>query len=168
MKAKWPLVLLCIVLATQTAFSQTYLVVRKKGSTRKYEYFVGSQIVYKQKGFDVFFTDRISEFSDSTLILDDNILLLSQITELDLRNTSSNRAPILKSAENLLPALGIGLMTIDFVNNTIVDGNEISLDKSTTITSGVLLAAGYGLKLARRKKADFTNPKFEMYIIGLD
>jgi hypothetical protein len=167
MKAKWPLVLLCLALATQTAFSQTYLVVRKKGSTRKYEYFVGSQIVYKQKGYDVFFTDRISEFADSTLILNDNIITISQIAEIDLRNASSNRAPILRTSEDLLPALGIGLMAIDLFNNSIVDGNDFSLDRSTTITSGVLLATGYGLKLARRKKADFANPKFELYIIGL-
>ncbi|MFT6828620.1 MAG: hypothetical protein ACI9Z3_000378 [Roseivirga sp.] len=167
MKAKWPLMLLCLALATQTAFSQTYLVVRKKGSTRKYEYFVGSQIVYKQKGYDVFFTDRISEFADSTLILADNIITISQIAEIDLRNASSNRAPILRTSEDLLPALGFGLMAIDLFNNSIVDGNEFSLDRSTTITSGVLLATGYVMKLARRKKADFANPKFELYIIGL-
>lgn len=167
MKAKWPLMLLCLALTTQTAFSQTYLVVRKKGSTRKYEYFVGSQIVYKQKGYDVFFTDRISEFADSTLILNDNIITISQIAEIDLRNANSNRAPILRTSEDLLPALGIGLMAIDLFNNSIVDGNKFSLDRSTTITSGVLLATGYGMKLARRKKADFTNPKFELYIIGL-
>jgi hypothetical protein len=167
MKAKWPLVLLCLALATQTAFSQTYLVVRKKGSTRKYEYFVGSQIVYKQKGYDVFFTDRISEFADSTLILDDNIIRISQIAEIDLRNANSNRAPILRTSEDLLPALGIGLMAIDLFNNSIVDGNDFSLDRSTTITSGILIATGYGMKLARRKKANFTNPKYELYIIGL-
>ncbi|MFT6055696.1 MAG: NADH:ubiquinone oxidoreductase subunit K [Roseivirga sp.] len=167
MKSKWPLVVLCLILASQSAFSQTYLVARKKGSSRKYEYFVGSQIVYRQKGYDVFFEDRIAEFADSTLILNDNIILLSQIEEIDIRNASTNRAPILRSIESILPSIGIGLMAIDIFNHTIVDGQDFSLDQSTTATATTLISVGYAMKIMRRKKLDLTNPKFEIYIIGL-
>lgn len=167
MKFKWAFLVLFLALASEIAFSQTYLIARKKGTTRKYEYYVGSPIVYKQKGYDVFFKDRIVEFADSTLVLEDNIILLSQIEELDIRTASSNRAPILKSAESLLPSLGIGLMVIDIFNHTVIDGQSLSLDQSTTTTSASLITVGYAMKLMRRKKIDLKNPKFEIYIIGL-
>jgi hypothetical protein len=167
MKSKWPLVLLCFALASHSAFSQTYLVARKKGSTRKFEFFVGSQITYRQKGYNTFFQDRITEFADSTVVMDNNILLLSQIEEIDVRNASSNRAPILRSIESILPSIGIGLMAIDIFNNTVIDGQDFSLDRSTTTTAATLVTVGYAMKFMRRKKLDLTNPKFEIYIIGL-
>lgn len=167
MKAKGILVLLFLLLGSQLAVSQVYMVARKKGTMRKYEYFVGSKIVYKQKGQEVYFTDRITEFGDSTLVLENNILLTSQIAELDVRNAESNRSEFLRASETLLPTLGIGLLAIDLFNHTVVDGNSFELDRSTTTTAGILVAAGYGLKFARRKKVDLTNPKFEVYIVGL-
>lgn len=166
MKLKWLLALLLLVMASE-AFSQTYMIVRKKGSTRKYQYFVGSEIVYKQKGREVFFTDRITEFADSTIVMENNILLISQLEELDVRNTESNRAPYLRVSEGLLPTVGIGLLAIDLFNNSVIDGNEFSLDRSTTATAVSLTAIGYGLKLARRKKVNLNKPKFEAYIVGL-
>lgn len=167
MKAKWPFLIFCLLLISETAFSQTYLVVRKKGSMRKYEYFEGSKIIYKQKGQEVFFTDRITEFADSTLVLENNILHTSQIAEIDVRGAESNRSKFLRASETLLPTVGIGLMAIDLFNHTVVDGQDFSLDRSTTTTAGILMATGYTMKLARRKKVDLTNPKFEIYIIGL-
>ncbi|KYG82091.1 hypothetical protein EV198_2705 [Roseivirga ehrenbergii] len=167
MKAKWPFLIICLLLLSEAAFSQTYLVVRKKGSMRKYEYFVGSKIVYKQKGQEVFFTDRITEFADSTLVLDNNILHTSQITEIDVRGAESNRSKFLGASETLLPTVGIGLMAIDLFNHTVVDGQKFSLDRSTTTTAGILMLTGYTMKIARRKKVDLTNPKFEVYIVGL-
>tara|TARA_R110000796_G_scaffold252557_1_gene387720 strand:- start:111535 stop:112041 length:507 start_codon:yes stop_codon:yes gene_type:complete len=167
MKAKWPFFVLCLLFVSEAAFSQTYLVVRKKGSMRKFEYFEGSTIVYKQKGQEVFFTDRITEFADSTLVLENNILHTSQITEIDVRGAESNRSKFLRASETLLPTSGIGLMAIDLFNHTVVDGQSFSLDRSTTTTAAILVATGYTMKLARRKKVDLTNPKFEVYIIGL-
>ncbi len=167
MKAKWPFLVICLLFVSEVVFSQTYLVVRKKGSMRKYEYFVGSKIVYRQKGQEVYFSDRITEFADSTLVLENNILHTSQITEIDVRGAESNRSQFLRASETLLPTLGIGLMAIDLFNHTVVDGQKFSLDRSTTTTAGILVVTGYTMKLVRRKKVDLTNPKFEIYIVGL-
>ena len=167
MKTKGLLFVVFLLIGSQFASAQAYMIARKKGTMRKYEYFVGSTIVYKQKGQEVFFTDRITQFGDSTLVLENNILLTNQIAVIDVRNADSNRSEFLMASETLLPSLGIGLMAIDLFNHTIVDGNSFELDRSTTTTAGILLAAGYGLKIARRKKVNLTNPKFEVYIVGL-
>lgn len=144
-----------------------YLVLRKKGTKRKYEYTVGSTLVYKQKGFDVYFKDRITDFADSTIILENNLLALSQIEVVDIQNSFSNRPEIFMLGENYLPWIGAGLMAIDLINHTVVDGNSFSLDPGVTTVSAAMIATGLGLKFIRRKKVKLTNPKFEAYIIGL-
>lgn len=157
--------LLGFFILAHTAQAQ-YLVLRKKGSKRKYEYSVGTMIKYKQKGYDLYFTDRITDFADSTIILENNLLSIDQIAEVDIQNAYSNRADILMLGENYLPWIGAGLLAIDLINHTLVDGNDFSLDRGVTTVSGVLVATGLSLRLFRRKRVDLTNPKFEAYIIG--
>ena len=166
MKLRHITLLLGLFILAQTAQAQ-YLVLRKKGSKRKYEYTVGSMFKYKQKGFDMYFTDRITDFADSTIILENNLIAIDQIAQVDIQNAFSNRAEILMLGENYLPWIGVGLLAIDLINHTLVDGNDFSLDRGVTTVSGVLVATGLSLRFLRRKKVDLTNPKFEAYIIGL-
>lgn len=144
-----------------------YLVLRKKGSKRKYEYNIGSKLVYKQKGYDVYFRDVITDFADSTIILENNLIVLDQIEIVDIQNSFSNRPEILNLAEGYLPWMGAGLLAIDLLNHTVVDGNDFSLDRGVTTVSAAMVVTGLGLKAFRRKKVKLTNPKFEAYIVGL-
>ena len=158
--------LLGLFILTHRAQAQ-YLVLRKKGSKRKYEYTVGTTFKYKQKGFDMYFTDRITDFADSTIILENNLISIDQIAEVDIQNAYSNRADILMLGENYLPWIGVGLLAIDLVNHTLVDGNDFSSDRGVTTFSGILVATGLSLRFFRRKRVKLTNPKFEAYISGL-
>lgn len=166
MKIRHLTFLLGLFIMAHTANAQ-YLVLRKKVSKRKYEYTVGSTLKYKQKGFEEFFTDRITDFADSTIILENNILAIDQLEIVDIQNSVSNRAPILKMGENYLPWIGVGLLSIDLINHTLVDKQKFSLDRGVTTTSAILVGAGLGLRFARRKKVDLRKDKFEAYIIGL-
>ena len=166
MKFRPVLLIFALLLAFQSVDAQSYLLLRKKGSMRRYTYFKGNELVYRMKGFDQFFSDRITDFADSTIILENNIILISQLDVVDVRNAQSNRAPIVRSAENLLPVVGIGLFVLDIFNHTVVDGNDFSLDERTTVTAGALVVSGYALKLMRRKYIKLYKPKFEAYIVG--
>lgn len=166
MKRKYITLLLGFFFIAQTVQAQ-YLILRKKGSKRKYEYTVGSAFTYKQKGFDMYFTDRITDFADSTIIMENNLIALDQIETVDIQNAYSNRAEILMMGEVYLPWMGVGLMAIDLINHTVVDGNDFSLDQGVTTVSAAMVVTGLGLKAVRRKKIKLTNPKFEAYIIGL-
>ena len=128
---------------------------------------VGSTFKYKQKGFEVYFTDRITDFADSTIILENNLIAIDQIAEVDIQNAFSNRAEILMLGENYLPWIGAGLLAIDLINHTLVDGNDFSLDRGVTTVSAALIGTGLALKFFRRKKVNLLNPKFEAFIIGL-
>lgn len=150
----------------QAASAQAYMVLRKKGSTRRYEYRTGNYLVYKQKGESDFFTDRITDFADSTVVLENNIITLDQIEVVNVSNAFSNRSPLLRSAEDVLPVAGYGLLAIDLFNNSVIEGNPFTFDTGTTATSAAMVLTGYGLKWMRRKKVDLTNPKFEIFIVG--
>lgn len=165
MKVRYTLSFLLLLFLFQGLSAQDYLLIRKKGSMRRYEYRVGDTFVYKQKGMKEFFKDRITQFVDSTIVMENNIVLIEQIIEVDVQNAFTNRPQLLLAAERTLPTIGYGLLAIDLFNNTVVDGNEFSLDKGTTITSGALVVSGYALKAFRRKRIDLTREKFEAYIV---
>ncbi len=167
MKVRIIFLLVAFFMIMASADAQVYLTLRKKGSTRKYQYFRGSKITYKMKGYDQFFTDRITDFADSTIILENNIILVKQLYEVDIRNASSNRPAIWNAGETALPPIGIGLLALDIFNHSVIDGNEFSLDKGVTTTSAVLVTTGYALRIMRRKIIKLHKPKFEAYIIGL-
>lgn len=150
----------------QSLSAQAYMVLRKKGTMRRYEYRVGDYFVYKQTGRKAYLTDRITQFVDSTIVLENNIITIDEVEVVNVSNAFSNRSTLLLGAESILPVAGFGLLGIDLFNNSIIDGNGFSLDPGTTASSGILVLTGYGLKWMRRKKVDLTNPKFEAFIIG--
>ncbi len=166
MKMNKLLFILGLLFCFQSLSAQAYMVVRKKGSTRRYEYRPGDFLKYKQKGREFFYNDRITEFADSTIVLENNIIRIDQIEIINVANAFSNRSPMLRSAETLLPIAGYGLLAIDLFNNSVIEGNKFTLDDGTTATSAALVLTGYTLKWIRRKKVDLRKPKFEAFIIG--
>lgn len=166
MKMNKLLFMIGLLFCFQSLSAQAYMVVRKKGSARRYEYRPGDYLNYKQKGRNTFYNDRITEFADSTIVLENNILRINQIDVINVSNAFSNRSRLLRSAEDVLPIMGYGLLAIDLFNNSVIDGNPFTFDEGTTVSSGALVLAGYSLKWMRRKKVDLRKPKFEAFIIG--
>ncbi len=166
MKVKKLFFVLGLLFCFQAASAQAYMVLRKKGTTRRYEYRAGDYFIYKQKGRQIFYSDRITQFADSTIVLENNIIRIDEIETVNVSNAFSNRSTLLRGAEDVLPVAGYGLLAIDLFNNSVIDGNPLTFDQGTTTTSAIFVLTGYGLKWMRRKKIDLTNPKFEAFIIG--
>ncbi|NVK84050.1 MAG: hypothetical protein HWE21_06995 [Cytophagia bacterium] len=165
MKVRSTLFFLLLLFLFQGLSAQDYLLIRKKGSTRRYEYRAGDYLVYKQKGMSEFFTDRITEFVDSTIVLENNIVLLEQLIEVDIQNANTNRPEILRAAERVLPTAGYGLLALDLFNNTVVSGNKFTLDKGTTFSAAAMVGTGYAMRAIRRKRIKLTDKRFEAYIV---
>ena len=166
MKVRNILFFLLLLFLFEGVSAQDYLLIRKNGSTRRYEYRVGDYFVYKQKGSKEFFKDRITEFVDSTIVMENNIILIEQVAEVDVQNATTNRAEILRAAERVLPTAGYGLLALDLFNNSVVSGNKFSFDTGTTVSAAALVGTGYAMKAFRRKRVDLTNEKFEAYIVS--
>ena len=110
MKIKHLFLLLGLFFIYTDLSAQAYMVVRKKGTKRRYEYRAGSYLTYKQKGWDIYTSDRIVELKDSTLVLENNLILIEQIESIDIQNAFTNRNKLLRQAEAMLPVIGVGLM----------------------------------------------------------
>ena len=119
------------------------------------------------KGMDTFFKDRVADFADSTIILENNILHLSQIHEVDVRNADSNRSQFLRYMEGYLPVIGYGYFAIDFVNVAIVDNDPYTIDNGVAIWSAAMVGTGYGLRIMRKKIFKLHKPGREAFIVGL-
>jgi len=165
MKSRYLLVLLILFFSTE-AFSQSYLVLRKQGTVRKYDFFAGDEFIYKIEGFEDFLRDKIVDFADSTLILQNNVVHLSQLLEVDVRNSNSNRSDFLRYMESLLPVIGIGYMAIDFFNIAVVAGESYEMDSGVLSFTTTMVVTGIGLKIMRRKVFKLHKPYREAYIIG--
>lgn len=166
MKVKNFICFILLLFAFTEATAQEYLVIRKKGSKRRYEYRVGDTFVYQIKKEQPFLTDKITQLVDSTIVMENNIILIEQILQVDIQNATSNRPQILKTAEVTLPTLGYGLLAIDLFNNTVVEGNEFSLDRGITTTSAVMVGTGYALKIFRKKRIKLSKEQYDAYIVG--
>lgn len=165
MKSRYFLVLLTIFISSE-AFSQSYLVLRKQGTIRKYDFFAGDEFIYRMEGFENFFRDKIVDFADSTLILENNILHLTQLAEVDVRNSNSNRSDFLRYMESLLPVVGIGYLALDFINIAVVDGESYEMDNGVSEFTTTMVATGFALKFMRRKVFKLYKPYREAYIVG--
>jgi len=160
------LLVLLFFFITSEVYSQSYLILRKQGTRRKYDFFAGDEFIYKMDGFENFFRDKIVDFADSTLILQNNILHLSQLSEVDVRNADSNRSDMLRYMESLLPVIGIGYMALDFINIAIVDGESYEMDSGVLQFTTVMVATGVGLRIMRKKVFKLHKPYREAYIVG--
>ena len=167
MKLRHSFYVLILLFIGLDLYGQSYLVLRKQGSMRKYEFFAGDEFVYRMKGVDIFFKDRVRDFADSTIILNDNIVHISQVAEIDVRNAPSNRSEFLRYMEGLLPVVGIGYFALDLFNVSVVEGQPYKVDRGVAIGSAAMVASGYGLKLMRKKVFKLYKPRREAFIVGL-
>lgn len=166
MKSRYLLVLLFFFISSEV-YSQAYLILRKQGTVRKYDFFAGDEFIYKMDGFENFFRDKIVDFADSTLILQNNVLHLSQLSEVDVRNADSNRSDFLRYMETLLPVIGIGYMALDVINIAIVDGDEYKMESGVLSFTTTMVVTGVGLRLMRKKVFKLHKPYREAYIVGV-
>ena len=166
MKIRYILFVLILFLFALEANSQSYLVLRKQGTLRKYEFFPGDEFIYKMNGVDVFFKDQIQDFKDSTIVLKNNLLHITQIAEVDVRNADSNRSKFLTSLEYSLPVIGIGYFGIDFINVAVVEGEPYRVDSGVATWSAAMVATGFGLGIVKRKIFKLHKPGREAFIVG--
>jgi len=129
--------------------SQTFLVLEKMGTKKRYEYYPGESIKVKMKGEEYYMTEYITSMSDSTLNFTERSVFLSNIDAINI-SSKPRRLKIARHAPQILKA-GIGLFFIDQFNNVIVRGNSASIDRSITIASATIASTGALLLFTKPK-----------------
>ncbi len=133
---------------TFTASGQTFLVLEKMGTKKRYEYQQGEQIEVKLDNDDFFTRLTIVALGDSTIITETEAYTFSSIKAVKLRGEKT----WLKIAGPSLMVAGVLLFVIDATNQSVVQGGGYSVSTGVTIASASLVGVGAIFTFAGRNK----------------
>lgn len=142
------LVLILIVGISFAASGQTFLVLEKMGTKKRYEYQQGEQIEVKLDNDDFFTRLTIVALGDSTIITETEAYTFSSIKVVKLRGEKT----WLKIAGPSLMVAGVLLFVIDATNQSVIQGGGYSVSTGVTIASASLVGVGAVFTFAGRNK----------------
>ena len=132
------------------AFSQKYLVVEKLGTRKRYEYRVGQKITYKLKNEDFFRTDVITQLETNVIAFGFGFYSFEQIEAVNINRKPRSGVDATKFSPFLLLG-GAGYFLLDQFNNSVINGNKLSINDNVLRTSSVLVGLG-ALPLILKKR----------------
>ncbi|WP_235954933.1 hypothetical protein [Cyclobacterium salsum] len=134
-----------------SVFGQNYLILQRGANQKtRLVYEEGDQLVYLQEGLDYYIQDEIREIKSDILVLEENVLLLSQIEAIDIRGKDERNRTL--GNLSLLPmAAGTMLLLATGINSLYAEGT-IEYTSGTLITGGALIGAGLILQPLRYKR----------------
>lgn len=148
-------ILLAAILLTTTALSlhaQDYVVLEKMGTRTRYEYRPGDFLNFQIHGERIFRKQEIVLLSDSSIHFHGGIVPISEIA----RIKTPTEAWMAASGGTLIVA-GVGYFAIDAFNQSVIAGNNYSVDDSVLTTSLVLAGVGSAMVLLSSKKVKLKN-----------
>ncbi len=138
------------LLLPYSAFSQKYLVVEKLGTRKRYEYQVGQEITYKLKTEDFYRTDVITQLETNVIAFGFGFYSFEQIEAVNIGRKPRRGVDASKFSPFLLLG-GAGYFLLDQFNNSVINGNKLSINDNVLRTSSVLVGLG-ALPLVLKKR----------------
>lgn len=131
-----------------SASGQTFLVLEKMGTKKRYEYQQGEQIEVLLNSDDFFTRLSIIGLSDSSIITETEAYSFSSIKAVKLRGEKT----FIKIAGPSLMLAGVLLFVFDAVNQTAVSGGSYEFSSGVAVASASLVGAGAIFTFAGRSK----------------
>ena len=142
------LLFILIVGVSFTASSQTFLVLEKMGTKKRYEFHEGEQIEVMLDNDDFFTRLTILNLGDSSIIAMNDTINFSSVKAVKLRGEKT----FLKIAGPSLMIAGVLLFVIDATNQTAVSGGEYEFSPGIAVASAALVGTGALFTFAGRNK----------------
>lgn len=142
------LVFVLIVGISFAASGQTFLVLEKMGTKKRYEYQQGEQIEVKLDNDDFFTRLTIVALGDSTIITETEAYTFSSINVVKLRGEKT----WLKIAGPSLMLAGVLLFVFDATNQTAVSSGVYEFSPGVAVASVSLVGVGAVFTFAGRNK----------------
>ena len=137
------------------------LILEKLGTKKRTVYRVGEEIILKRKGDSKEFRGTILEFYDSTFVVEDVYVDLSDIQYIKTVHTEGFLSP--SNGPKLIVA-GVALLLIDQLNHTVIQGNDFRIPQEIAIASGALIVAGvFWTSLKYRKFKPGNNRRIRIF-----
>jgi len=130
-----------------SASGQTFLVLEKMGTKKRYEFHRGEQIEVKLNQDNYFTRINIVGLSDSLIYAGTKRIKLSNIKTIRLSKNST-----LNAWGSVIVNAGVLLVLADLFNQTVVQGGSFNISSGVSIASASLVSFGAILKLAGRNK----------------
>jgi hypothetical protein len=142
------LVFVLIVGISLSASGQTFLVLEKMGTKKRYEYQPGDQIEVILDNDNFFTRITILNLGDSSIITETETINFSSVKAVKLRGKNT----WLKIAGPSLMVAGVLLFVFDATNQTAVSGGEYEFSPGVAAASTALIGVGALFTFAGRNK----------------
>ncbi len=131
-----------------TAAAQTFMVLEKMGTKKRFEFYKGEIVLVKLDNDDYYTPLQIVDFGDSTLITEAEEIHLRSIKAINL----NKKGGFLRYSGPLLMLAGAGLFAIDAINQSVVQGGSYTVSSGVTTASVILIGTGALFTFAKRDK----------------
>lgn len=128
---------------------QRYLQLNRSGHNRGIDYFAGDNIVFRMKEERFNRHDKITGFTDSSIVFESYQVLIRDLNYIRYEVTGGFLSP--SNGPKLIIA-GLLLTGADYLNYTLIHGNAYKPDKELFIVAGAMVVAGGVLMSLRYRK----------------
>ncbi len=147
MQNKVPVIILLWVLSL-TVSAQSFMVLEKMGTKKRFEFYQGDQVLLKLDDDDFYTPAKIVAFTDSAIVTEVEEISLDRIKAINL----NKKASFFKYSGPLLMIAGVGLFAIDAINQSVVQGGSYEVSSGVTTASVILFGTGALFTFAGRDK----------------
>jgi len=145
-------------LAITFSFAQSFLVLEKMGTKKRFTYNIGEQINYQLLGGESSETSILTNILDSAVVFNNDTILFSSFKMVNIGNKRESN--ILTTAGPILISAGVVIFAIDFINRGLVQEGGYTWDSGIGITSTALITTGALIMILRKNKKKISDKKW--------
>jgi hypothetical protein len=127
-----------LIIVSLSASGQTFLVLEKMGTKKRFEFYPGQQMEVKLKNDNYFTRINILGLGDSLISTENQDIKFSSITAVQIKEKSG----FLRYSGPILMVAGAVLFAIDALNQTVVQGGEYVFSPGVATASASLFGVG--------------------------
>ncbi len=145
-------ILLVLIFSTLTtvSFSQSFLVLEKMGTKKRFTYNIGEKIYFQQKGHDSPENAILTNILDSAFVANNDTIPFNSIKMVHIGNKRESN--LLTTAGPILISAGVVILAIDYINRGLIQEGGYTWDSGIGVTSAALVTSGALIILLRKNK----------------
>lgn len=147
-----------VILVSQEAVGQVQLLLLKRGEIIL-RLDPGDTFMYRQKGSEDIHKSYVNNLSDTSVTTGNDVVSFRSIDRIYF-----SRKQFYNDAGEKFTAAGLLLFAADQINNSLIQGNDFTLDRGVSITSISLVVVGLPMALIR-KKSHVINYKYRLMTV---
>lgn len=148
-------VTLLFILLASFSFAQTFMVLEKMGTKKRYIYYIGQKIEYQlidQKSYD---RNLITTILDSAFVSRRDTIPFSSIHAINIKN--KRNAGIINTAGPTLIIAGASLLAIDAINRGLIQEGGYTWDTGIGTASTILVTIGALIMVLKKDRIILNN-----------